>query len=123
MDLINNHHIWSDMNNFIGMVDPTNPFSGHSPSPFGYLDEVVDGSWYQPSYAECEKHANEEDFLMLGVIAYCDKTGTNVNMHAGLDPFTFTLTIFDCQCCYKTEAWHLLGYIPDIDMKSSASKK
>jgi len=85
------------MNNFIGTVDPNNPFSGHSPSPFGCLDEVVDGSWYWSSYAECEKHANGEDFLMLGVIAYCDKTGTDVNMlHAGLEPFTFTLTIFNC---------------------------
>jgi len=47
MDLINDHHIWSDMNNFIGMVDPNNPFSGYSPSPFGCLDEVVDGSLIQ----------------------------------------------------------------------------
>jgi len=123
MDLINDHHIWSDMNNFVGMVDAANPFSGCSPSPIGHLDEVVDGSWYRSSFAECQRHANGEDFLMLGVIAYCDKTGTDVNMHAGLEPFTFTFTIFNRHCWYKTEAWHLLGYMPNIDMKSSASKK
>jgi len=53
---------------------------------------------------------------------YCDKTGTDVYQHAGLEPVSFTFTIFNQECQYKSEAWHVLGYIPDLDMKSSAYK-
>jgi len=41
--------------NFKGAVDPDNPFSGQSPGTDGLLDEVVDGAWYQKTYAECKE--------------------------------------------------------------------
>jgi len=122
LDLIHDISIWGNMDNFKGTVDPNNPFSGQSPRTDGLLDEVVDGSWYQRTYAECKEIAGNEDFMVLGVILYCDKTGTDVYQRAGLEPMSFTFTIFNRECRYRSEAWHVLGYVPDLEIKSSAYK-
>jgi len=82
----------------------------------------VDGAWYRRTYDQCKNIAGDEPFLVLGVVMYCDKTGTDVYQRAGLEPLSFTFTIFNRECCYKSEAWWVLGYIPDLEMKSSAYK-
>jgi len=38
----------------------------------------VDGAWYRKTYEECKTIAGDEKFLVLGVVMYCDKTGTDV---------------------------------------------
>ncbi len=60
--------------------------------------------------------------MVMGVILYCDKTGTAFYQRAGLEPISFTFTIFNRECRYRSEAWHVLGYVPDLEMKSSAYK-
>jgi len=122
LDLIRDIGIWGNLDNFKGTVDPKNPFSGQTPRTYGLLDEVIDGAWYKKTYAECKQMAGNEDFLVLGVILYCDKTGTDVYQRAGLEPLSFTFTIFNCECRYRFEAWCVLRYVPDIEMKSSADK-
>jgi len=53
------------MDNFIGTVDPNDPFSGKSPRQDGLLDEIVDGAWYKNTYEECKAIAGDEHFLIL----------------------------------------------------------
>jgi len=101
MDLINDVNIWSNLDNFEGTIDPKNPFSGKSPREDGLLDEVVDGNWYKRTYEECQAIAGDDNFLILGVILYCDKTGTDVYQRAGLELLSFTFTIFNQECQYK----------------------
>ena len=67
-----------NLDNFIGTIDPENPFSGKSPRQDGLLDEIVDGAWYRITYDQCKNIAGNEPFLVLGVVMYCDKTGTDV---------------------------------------------
>jgi len=109
------------MDNFIGTVDPENPFSGKSPRKDRYWTK----QWMvhiQKTYEECKTIAGDEKFLVLGVVMYCDKTGTDVYQHAGLEPLSSTFTIFNCECRFKSKAWLVLGYIPDLVTKSSAYK-
>jgi len=122
LDLIHDIGIWGNLENFEGTIDPKNPFSGQSPRTDGLLDEVVDGAWYKKTYAECKEIAGDDDFFILGVILYCDKTGTDVNQRAGLEPISFTFTNFNHECRYRSEAWRVLGYVPDLEMKSTAYK-
>jgi len=68
------------------------------PRPDGLIDEVVDGAWYRRTYEECKTIARDEDFFILGVILYCDKTGIGVYQRAGLEPMSFTFTIFNREC-------------------------
>jgi len=98
MDLINDVNIWGNLDNFKGTVDPENPFSGKSPREDGLFDEIVDSNWYKKTYEECKSIAGNEDFLILGVILYCDKTGTDMYQRAGLEPLSFTFTIFNREC-------------------------
>ena len=122
LDLIHDIGIWGNLDNFEGTIDPKNPFSGQSPRTDGLLDEVVDGAWYKRTYAECKEIAGDEDFMVMGVILYCDKTGTDVNQRAGLEPISFTFTTFNRECRYRSEAWRVLGFVPDLEMKSTAYK-
>ena len=46
-DLIQDINLWGNMENFIGTVDPNDPFSGKSPRQDGLLDEIMDGAWYR----------------------------------------------------------------------------
>ena len=42
------------------------------------VDKVLDGLWYKQTVCECAKIANGECFVVLGLICYWDKTGTDV---------------------------------------------
>jgi len=85
MDLIYDHEIWGNESNFIvtvGMEEPFNPFKhGHCD---GKVDEVVDGVWCKETVHECAKIAKGESFLVLGLICYCNKTGTDVYLQNSL---------------------------------------
>jgi len=38
-----------------------------------------------------------------------------------LEPLSFTFTIFNRECQYRSEAWRVLGNVPDLEeLKSSA---
>ena len=122
MDLIYDHEIWGNEDNFTGIVDMDDPFD---PDYYGQsdnkVDEVVDGVWYKESVQECKKLANGERFVVLGLICYCNKTGTDVYQRNSLEPFSFTFCLFNCWCRYKTAAWHTLEYIPDFENMSTAT--
>jgi len=66
MDLIHDHKIQGNENNFIGTVGMKDPFD---PFKHGWcdssVDEVVDGTWYKDTVCECVKIANGEHFLYL----------------------------------------------------------
>ena len=104
MDLIQDIDLWGNMDNFLGTVDPENPFSGKSPRKDGLLDAIVDGAWYRKTYDECKTIAGDEKFLVLGIVMYCDKTGTDVYQRAGLEPLSFTFTIFNREYRFKSES-------------------
>jgi len=98
LDIMHDIGIWGNLDNFKGTTDPDNPFSGKSPRNDRLVDEVVDGGWYKRTYDECKAIAGEEDFLILGFILYCDKTGADVYQGADLEPMSFTFTIFNKEC-------------------------
>jgi len=100
------------------MDDPFNPDS------YGQcndkVDKVVDGLVFK-KVQEYKKLAKGERFVVLGLVCYCDKTGTDVYQRNSLEPFSFTFCLFNHQCRYKTAAWHTLGYIPDFENMSTAT--
>jgi hypothetical protein len=97
-DLVSDIHLWGDMRNFVGTTNVNDPFCAITPRMDGLVDEVVDGEWYRNTYSLCHDITNNNKFLILGVIIYCDKTGTDVNQRNGLEPLSFTFTIFNRKC-------------------------
>jgi len=44
------------------------------------------------------------------------KIGTDVNQKKKLEPFSFTLSILNWSCQYISNAWTVLGLIPDLEI-------
>jgi len=120
-DLLNDVTIFGNMSNFVGTVDPADPFNNKPPPSGGLVDEVHDGKWYQDTVNKCQVVANGELFMVLPVIGYIDKTGTDVNQRNKLEPFSFTLSILNWACQFTSKAWQVLGFVPDLEHKLSAS--
>jgi len=120
-DLLNDISIWGVESNFEGTVDMNNPFSNNTFRNDGFIDEVNDGHWYRQTNEECKRLAGDEPYIVLPVIGYIDKTGTDVNQRNKLEPFMFTLSILNRKCRYWSNSWRVLGYMPDLEHKSSAA--
>jgi len=113
-NLLNDVTLFGNIANFAGTIDTADPFRNKQAPAGGLVNEVNDGKWFQETLQQCDITANGEPY-MLPVIGYVDKTGTNVNQRNKLEPFSFTLSILNCKCCYTSAAWRLLGFVPDME--------
>jgi len=120
-DLLNDSTIFSDINNFISMIDMNDPFGNKRPPQNGLIDEVHDAKWYQDTVIHFGTIANGEPYLLLPIIGYVDKTGTDVNQRNKVELFSFTLSILNCQCQFTSKAWQVLGFVPNLEHKSLAA--
>ena len=115
--------IFGDLNNLC--VDPSDPFGGNPGCTDGLVDELVDAEWYQKTRRDIEDNLvkDGEPFLVLPVVMYVDKTGVDTFQRYGVEPLMFTIGIIRRKLRNKAEAWRLLGLLPDLNLKSSASQK
>jgi hypothetical protein len=65
----------TDLNNLA--VDNQHPF-GRYQSPDGCLGEVNSGLWHNRAYAAKIDVTSTIPKFLIGIILYCDKTGTSV---------------------------------------------
>jgi len=120
-DLLNDDTIFGNLDNFIGTIDMVDPFGNKPPNAAGLVDKIHDGKWFQDTVKMCSLVAQGEPFMVLPVIGYIDKTGTDVNQRNKLEPFSFTLSILNRGCRFTSKAWRVLGFVPDMEHKSSAT--
>ena len=126
-DLLTDHTIFSDPANFTGVVsDLDNPFEEWGPKD-GSLDEIVSGTWYKDTYAQAKAIQDieypNEPFLVIPVVLYMDKTGLDKSNRIAMEPVLLMLGILNRAARNKDNAKRLLGYLPDLDLKSSAEKQ
>jgi hypothetical protein len=118
-DLLGDKQIWGDPDNLlINKDDHFSPYCSES----GSLDDVLDGSWYSSTVYSLRIGKNSRQFV-IPIILYMDKTGTNANQRHSLEPVLFTLGVFSRKLRNQTRAWRILGFIPDLQLTSSAVKK
>jgi hypothetical protein len=66
---------------------------------------------------------NMDRDLLLAIMIYGDKTGTDVNQMYSLEPWMFTILLL-CQHAWESlESWRHLGFIPSLDFVDSLSSK
>jgi len=118
---LNDVTIFGNMSNFVGMININDPFSNKVPCANGLIDEVHDAKWYHDTIKICDVEAEGEPYMLLPVIGYIDKTGNDVHQRNKLEPFSFTLSILNRSCRFTSKAWRVLGFIPDLEHKSSAA--
>ena len=61
--------------------------------------------------------------MIVPVQLYADKTGVDVFQRYGVEPLMFTFLTIKRHLRNKAEAWRLLGFLPDLNLKSSATQK
>jgi hypothetical protein len=92
--------------------DPWTPYHGQK-DPY-VVDEIMDGSWFHDTVAKY-RLTDSEPFFVLPIIAYTDKTGTDLQNRYPLEPVTFTTAILRRHVRNMPRSWRLLGYIPQND--------
>ena len=83
--------------------------------------EVNSGNWYQEAYTKMITDSRKE--VLLPLICYVDKTGTDIMQRHGLEPFMFSTSVINLSQRQNTRLWRVLCYIPELQGKSSAQSK
>jgi len=92
-----------------GEID-VSPWFAPYESPDGLLDEVLSGSWYKDTISSID----DPDCFVCPLILYIDKTFIDpIKSRFNLEPFNFTLAIFNRECRMQFPFWRTLGYIPE----------
>jgi hypothetical protein len=140
LDLINDTPLFGNLANLKGCVNlqravdgdgtVTHSVTEESFKPYvssGGFDEIHDGDWYKETCQQIsdymESIGSTEAWICLAIIGYVDKTGTDAYQRYGVEPFLFTLAILNRMARGRDNAWRVLGFVPDLDLKSSSSKK
>jgi hypothetical protein len=61
--------------------------------------------------------------LLLAVMIYRDKTGTNINQRYSLEPWMFTVLLLCQRAWESSDSWRHLGFIPSLDFIDSLSSE
>ncbi len=61
--------------------------------------------------------------MLMGIIIYTDKTGTDKYQRYSSEPVIFTVTLLSRAARNRSTSWRPLGFIPAFDSKSSAQKE
>ena len=93
-----------------GNLNITSLFAPYEAPEDGMLDEVLSGRWYKEFIASL---TSPNDFG-CPLIFYIDKTFIDpIKSRFNLEPFNFTLAIFNRKCRAQFPFWRTLGYIPE----------
>lgn len=121
LDLLSDTNIFGCISNLV--VNESNPFLPYR-NTNGVYDELLDGSWYGDTVGRLKAFPEdpfcEELEFLLPLVMYVDKTGTSINQRYPLEPFILTTAIIKRQLRNLPTSWRPLGFIPDLETKSSA---
>jgi hypothetical protein len=95
------------------LIDPVDPFKkpqfgGRN----GILDNIDTGSVYVEAN---KKYCTGDEGILAGLICFCDKSFVDLKGKLTLEPFMFTLTIFNRKFRNNPASWRPMGYIPNLD--------
>ena len=103
---------------FPDMSDPLAP----PPPTLTHKSDIDTGEIYRNAYKElCT--GKPKNHIICGVIIYIDKLAIDRHGHLSLEPVVFTLSIFNQLTWNMPQAWHPLGYIPNLGLMSKAETK
>lgn len=123
-DMLSDVSVMGNLENLV--VNKEKPFSPYV-NKNGLGDEVLDGSWWKDTiqYMSSDNHNDPftpgSDFI-LPLILYCDKTGTDRMQRYPLEPWLMCTPIMKRRFRNMTKHQRCLGYIPDLEKRSSAEK-
>jgi hypothetical protein len=95
------------------LIDPVDPFKKPQfGGRDGILDDIDTGSVYVEAH---KKYCTGAEDILAGLICFCDKSFVDLKGKLTLEPFMFTLTIFNRKFRNNPASWRPMGYIPNLD--------
>ena len=118
--------ILGDLFNFKGRINPKDRFGRFTPD--GCLNEFMGAAWAQRTYDYIEEFMKNSDppnepWFMGPIALYQHKTGTDRGMRHGMEPVLAMILILNRKARNNDRCKRVLGYLPDLDLKSSATKQ
>jgi hypothetical protein len=134
--LLHNLSIFGDIKNLV-VNQPSSPDCGdpcfcpyvpRPPPPYVPTDfqrarynEMLTGDWYHDTCIRLGICPGID--LLIPVLIYLDKTGTDMNQRYSLEPIIIMLAIIAMHKHSLEKAWRVLGYITDLKVSSKAKRK
>jgi hypothetical protein len=99
------------------VINPDNPTSMFRPTD-NKVGEAHTAQCYRDLYDEL---ITRNDRLLVPIILYLDGTAIDSRGHIELCPVSFTTSLFTEEVRQDSNAWRLLGYVPDLNRGRSAA--
>jgi Plavaka transposase len=113
-DLMSSSEFTSTSNLVVNIHKEPSCWFGKYVTPAGQEQlEVHSGSWYNRTYDELITNPHLD--LLMPIIFYIDKTGTDVMQRFPLEPLMFSTTLLKREIREKASAWRHLGFVPPCD--------
>ena len=119
-DMLESVLLMGDLDNLV--YNPEDPFGKYNPQtdPHANHGEVMSSQWYRDTYDKIITDPSTQ--ILIPIIIYLDKTGTDLKQKYGVEPVAFTIGILRQKIRHLIEAWRVLGYLPDLELSSSAAR-
>jgi hypothetical protein len=114
LSLLQNDALMSSENLVINPDDPTSMFRPAD----NKVGEAHTAQRYRDLYDELITRKNQ---LLVPIILYLDGTAIDSKGHIELCPVSFTTSLFTEKVRRDSNAWRLLGYVPDLNRGRSAA--
>ena len=122
-DLLQCPSLMGSLENFAQCLNPQDHFSPFVDNGPG-TDEIFSGLWYRSTVEMANRlcQANEPR-MVIPIRIYMDGTGTDVNQRNSAEPMTIIFPHFAKTLRNNPYAQRVLGFVPDLERKSSAEKR
>ena len=122
-DLLEDNDIFGDIRNLMVNQSADKRFHPYQ-NLSGHIDDIMEASWYKDTIALMKSLGMDiENEFVIVLVLYMDKTGTDRFQRYGLEPLLFTIALIRRFMRQHHRCHRILGFIPDLDLKSSAVKQ
>ena len=127
-ELLLDPFIFGNISNLEGSMNTTATDPAMMFDPFtselkaGVVDDVHTGRWYKRTVEMVKKRYPGAGVLVAPILLYTDKTGTDIMQRNPLEPVMVTTTLLNRKARNQWTSWRVLGFMPDLEAKSSAAK-
>jgi hypothetical protein len=119
-DLLADPEIFADPSNLCINEMEEAFYSQFSPEEKDQFNEVMGADWYRRTYEQLITDPTSE--ILIPLILYADRTGTDAYQRYSLEPWMFTLALLRRHIRERSTSWRHLGFIPEVDAKSTGTK-
>jgi len=114
--------VFANPNNLCINHDANSPLQPFKPKTIDDVGEIMAKTWASDTQEGINDFDDEND-LLLPIMLYGDKTGTDVNQRYPLEPWVFTIPLLRRQARQHSSSWMHLGFMPSLDLVDGSSDK